>query len=162
KGIMHGMPVSVKDIINIKNEPTTCASGININNVAKENAEIINNLEDSGAIIIGKENMHSLDYGFTGDVSYFGAVKYHLNTTSIACGSSAGSAASVASNASFASVGSDTGGSIRIPAACCGVVGMKPSFGLVSRSGTVSLSSTLDTLGPITKNVEDNFMMMNA
>jgi len=162
KGIMHGMPVSVKDIINIKNEPTTCASGININNIAKENAEIINNLEDSGAIIIGKENMHSLAYGSTGDVSYFGAVKNPLNTTRIAGGSSAGSAASVASNASFASVGSDTGGSIRIPAACCGVVGMKPSFGLVSRSGTVSLSSTLDTLGPITKNVEDNFTMLNA
>src|SRR5690625_3490714 len=106
--------------------------------------------------------MHSLAYGSTGDVSYFGAVKNPLNLNKITGGSSSGSAAAVASDLSYGSVGSDTGGSIRIPAACCGVVGMKPTFGLVSRFGTISLVPSLDTFGPITKTVEYNTFMLEA
>lgn len=162
KGLLHGIPIGVKDLIHLKGTPTTTGSRIHLNFKPEYNAEIVDNLKRNGAIIIGKENMHSLAYGSTGDVSNFGPAKNPLNTDMITGGSSSGSAAAVASHMSFGSIGSDTGGSIRIPAAMCGVVGMKPTFGLVSRKGTVSLSSTLDTLGPITRTVEDNSILLDA
>lgn len=162
KSPLHGVPVGVKDIINVKGTATTCASALNINNISADDAEIVKRLKNSGAIIFGKENMHSFAYGSTGDISYFGPVKNPLDHSKIAGGSSSGSSAAVASDLSFGSVGSDTGGSIRIPAAFCGVVGMKPTFGSISRYGTVSLAPTLDTLGTITKTVQDNALMLES
>ena len=159
---MHGIPFGIKDLIDFKGVPTTCGSKLKLDDVPTQDAEIVEQLKNNGAIIIGKENMHSLAYGSTGDVSHFGAVKNPLNLEKISGGSSSGSAAAIASNIGYGSIGSDTGGSIRIPSACCGVVGMKPTFGLVSRQGAVSLAPTLDTLGPITKNVIDNSLILNA
>src|SRR5690625_1932982 len=161
KGSLHGIPVGIKDLIHVKDTRTTCATKLKVNaEVSSFDAEIVNRLKNKGAIILGKENMHTLAYGSTGDVSHFGAVKNPLNHTKITGGSSSGSAAAVADHLTYGSIGSDTGGSIRIPAACCGVVGMKPTFGLVSRYGAVSLAPTLDTLGPITRTVLDNAMML--
>lgn len=163
KGPLHGIPVGIKDLIHMKGFRTTCGTKLMIKEgISNFNAEVVERLHDHGAIIIGKENMHTLAYGSTGDVSHFGPVKNPLNINKITGGSSSGSAAAVASNISYGSIGSDTGGSIRIPAACCGVVGMKPTFGLVSRYGVVSLAPTLDTLGPLTRNVLDNAMILEA
>jgi len=162
RGPLHGIPISLKDLIHLRGVVTSTGSKLNFEQVANNNAEIVNNLKNNGAIIIGKENMHSLAYGSTGDVSFFGPVKNPVNTNKISGGSSSGSAASVASYMSYGSIGSDTGGSIRIPAAMCGVVGMKPTYGLVSRIGTVSLSPTLDTLGPITRTVKGNALLLEA
>ena len=162
KGILHGIPLSVKDLIDVRGVPTTAGSKIYSDQIPNHDANVIVKLKNAGAILIGKENMHSLAYGSTGDVSYFGPVKNPLNTRKISGGSSSGSAASVASNMSFGSIGSDTGGSIRIPSALCGVVGMKPTFGLVNKHGTFSLSPTLDTLGPITRTVKDNAILLEA
>lgn len=162
KGPLHGIPVGIKDLIHLKGYRTTCGSALKSEETASFHAEIVGRLEHSGAIIIGKENMHSLAYGSTGDVSHFGPAKNPLNHKLITGGSSSGSAAAVAGNLSYGSIGSDTGGSIRIPAAYCGVVGMKPTFGLVSRYGTASFAPTLDTLGPITRTVEDNSFLLEA
>src|SRR5690625_236005 len=129
KGSLHGIPVGIKDLIHFKDYQTTCGTKLKVKDeVSSFNAEIVDRMNDNGAIILGKENMHTLAYGSTGDVSYFGATKNPLNHNKITGGSSSGSAAAVASNLSYGSIGSDTGGSIRIPAACCGVVGMKPTF----------------------------------
>lgn len=162
KSSLHGIPVGIKDLIHLNGVRTTCGSALKLHEVPNYDAAIVERLKNNGAIIMGKENMHSLAYGSTGDVSYFGPAKNPLNRNKITGGSSAGSAASVAGDLSYGSVGSDTGGSIRIPAACCGVVGMKPTFGLVSRFGTVSLAPSLDTFGPITKTVKDNAYMLEV
>ncbi|GAA0365612.1 amidase [Alkalibacterium iburiense] len=162
KGPLHGVPIGLKDIIHFKGTYTTSGSQLFANRLSKEDADVVNRLNDSGAIIIGKENMHSLAYGSTGDVSHFGPIKNPFNFEKIAGGSSSGSAAGVSSYFSYGSIGSDTGGSIRIPAALCGVVGMKPTFGLISRVGVESLVPTLDTLGPITRTVEDNALLLDA
>ncbi len=162
KGALHGIPIGVKDIINLKGTKTTSGSNLFLNNMSDYDAEVVCRLKSAGAIIIGKENMHSLAYGSSGSVSHFGPVKNPLNTNKMPGGSSSGSAASVALGLSYGSIGSDTGGSIRIPAACCGVVGMKPTFGLISRFGVVSLAPSLDTLGPITRTVKDNAIMLEA
>lgn len=162
KGPLHGVPISLKDIINLRTTKTTCGSLLNAENKPNYDAEVAKHLISNGAIIIGKENMHSLAYGSTGDISHYGPVKNPSDLNKISGGSSSGSAASVASNLSYGSIGSDTGGSIRIPAACCGIVGMKPTLGSISRKGTVSLAPSLDTLGPLTKNVYDNYLMFQT
>lgn len=162
KGPLYGVPIGLKDIIHFKGTYTTSGSELFANRLSKEDADVVTRLNQSGAIIIGKENMHSLAYGSTGDVSHYGPIKNPFNFEKIAGGSSSGSAAGVSSYFSYGSIGSDTGGSIRIPAALCGVVGMKPTFGLISRVGVESLVPTLDTLGPITRTVEDNALLLDA
>jgi aspartyl-tRNA(Asn)/glutamyl-tRNA(Gln) amidotransferase subunit A len=155
RGPMHGVPISVKDLIDVSGQPTTAASRVRAHHVASRDATVVRRLRQAGAIIIGKTNLHEFALGTTNEISAYGPVKNPHDLSRVPGGSSGGSAAAVAAGMGFASIGSDTGGSIRIPAAACGVVGLKPSLGEVPTDGVVQLSSTLDNVGPITRNVED-------
>jgi aspartyl-tRNA(Asn)/glutamyl-tRNA(Gln) amidotransferase subunit A len=155
RGPLHGMPISIKDLVDIAGQPTTAGSRVRDGHVATHDAPIIERLRAAGAVLIGKTNIHEFALGPTSDESAFGPVLNPHDTTRVAGGSSGGSAVAVATGMGEASIGSDTGGSIRIPAAACGVVGLKPSFGEVSTEGVVPLSYTLDHVGPITRSVAD-------
>ena len=149
RGALHGQPISVKDLIDIKGSATTAASRVRARHVAREDAEVITRLRNAGAVIIGKTNMHEFALGTTSDESAYGAVRNPHNRNHSPGGSSGGSAAAVAAGMGWASIGTDTGGSIRIPAAACGVVGLKPTFGEVPMTGIVPLSVSLDHVGPL-------------
>src|SRR5689334_11368662 len=155
RGPLRGMPISIKDIIDVAGQPTTAASRVRAGHVATTDAPVVQRLREAGAVLIGKTNLHEFAIGTTSDESAFGAIHNPHDTSRSAGGSSGGSAAAVACGMGEASIGSDTGGSIRIPAAACGVVGLKPSLGEVPTDGTVPLSSTFDHVGPITRNVAD-------
>lgn len=155
RGPLHGMPISVKDLIDVAGQPTTAGSRVRAGHVAERDAPIVTRLRAAGAVLIGKTNLHEFALGPTSDESAYGPVLNPVDTTRIAGGSSGGSAAAVATGMGVASIGSDTGGSIRIPAAACGIVGLKPSIGEVPLEGVVPLSFTLDNVGPITRNVAD-------
>ena len=155
RGPLHGMPISIKDLVDIAGQPTTAASRVRSGHIAAVDAPVVQRLREAGAVIIGKTNMHEFALGTTSDESAFGAVHNPHDVSRSAGGSSGGSAAAVACGMGEASIGSDTGGSIRIPAAACGVVGLKPSLGEVPTDGTVPLSSTFDHVGPITRSVQD-------
>ncbi|MCF8563169.1 amidase [Alicyclobacillus tolerans] len=159
---LHGVPIALKDLIDVTGVPASCGSEVYKDYVPSVDAEIVTRLQNAGAIIVGKLNMHEFAYGTTGDRSYFGAVRNPHNANKITGGSSSGSGAAVANHSVFAAIGSDTGGSIRIPASCCGIVGMKPTFGLVSKHGAKALSWSLDHLGPMTRTVKDNAAMLNS
>jgi len=161
KGYFHGIPIGLKDLIHVKGIKTTFGSEIYHDFVPDYDAEIVKRLEHAGAIIVGKLNMHACAYGATGDRSFYGPVKNPHNLNKIAGASSSGSGASVAASMLYASIGSDTGGSVRLPASCCGIVGMKPTFGRVSKHGAMPLCPTLDHLGPMTRTVTDNALMLN-
>jgi aspartyl-tRNA(Asn)/glutamyl-tRNA(Gln) amidotransferase subunit A len=162
RGPLHGVPVALKDIIYTRGVRTTMGSALYSGHVPDHCATVARKLEEAGSILIGKTNTHEFAYGPTGDRSYFGATKNPHDTRRITGGSSGGSGAAVAANLCYGALGSDTGGSIRIPAALCGIVGMKPTFGRVSKSGVFPLSWTLDHVGPISRTVEDNAMMLNV
>jgi Asp-tRNA(Asn)/Glu-tRNA(Gln) amidotransferase A subunit family amidase len=155
RGRLHGIPISVKDLFDIAGQPTTAASRVLAGHVATKDATAVARLRQAGAIFLGKTNLHEFALGSTGDDSAFGPVKHPLDNRRLAGGSSSGSAVAVALLMGLASLGSDTGGSIRIPAAACGVVGLKPSLGEVPLDGAVPLSVTLDHAGPITRSVGD-------
>jgi aspartyl-tRNA(Asn)/glutamyl-tRNA(Gln) amidotransferase subunit A len=155
RGPLHGIPISIKDLIDIAGFPTTAASKIRAGHLATDDAPVIRLLRSSGAVIIGKTNLHEFALGPTNEDSAYGPVRNPVDVSRISGGSSGGSAAAVATGMGLASIGSDTGGSIRIPAAACGVVGLKPSYGEVSVDGAVPLSKSLDTVGPITRSVAD-------
>jgi aspartyl-tRNA(Asn)/glutamyl-tRNA(Gln) amidotransferase subunit A len=155
RGSLHGMPISIKDLIDIAGQATTAGSRVRDGYIATYDAPLIKRLRDAGAVLIGKTNIHEFALGPTSDESAFGPVLNPHDTTRVAGGSSGGSAVAVATGMGEASIGSDTGGSIRIPAAACGVVGLKPTFGEVSCEGVVPLSYTLDHVGPITRSVAD-------
>lgn len=155
RGRLHGMPISIKDLIDIAGQPTTAASRVRADHVATNDAPVVQRLREAGAVLIGKTNMHEFALGTTSDESAFGAVHNPHDVSRSAGGSSGGSAAAVACGMGEASIGSDTGGSIRIPAAACGVVGLKPSLGEVPTEGAVPLSFTFDTIGPLTRSVDD-------
>jgi aspartyl-tRNA(Asn)/glutamyl-tRNA(Gln) amidotransferase subunit A len=128
--------------------------------VPNYDATVVEKLQEAGAIIVGKLNTHQFAYGPTGDRSYFGPARNPYDSTKITGGSSAGSGAAVAAALCYAALGTDTGGSVRIPASCCGIVGMKPTFGRVSKHGVFPLSWTLDHMGPMTRTVEDNALLL--
>jgi aspartyl-tRNA(Asn)/glutamyl-tRNA(Gln) amidotransferase subunit A len=162
RGPLHGIPIGLKDLICTKNIKTTMGSQIYKDFVPVYDATVVEKLKRAGAVIIGKLNTHQFAYGPTGDRSYFGAVKNPHDLTKMSGGSSSGSGAAVSAGLCYAALGTDTGGSIRIPSACCGIVGMKPTFGRVSKYGVYPLSYTLDHVGPMTRTVFDNAVLLNV
>jgi aspartyl-tRNA(Asn)/glutamyl-tRNA(Gln) amidotransferase subunit A len=162
RGPLHGIPVALKDLIDTAGVRTTVASKVFENRVPKEDAEVVRRLREAGAVILGKNNLHEFAYGGSSLVSYFGDVRNPRNAEHIAGGSSGGSAAAVAAGLCYAAIGTDTAGSIREPAALCGSVGLKPTYGRVSARGVVPLSWSLDHVGPITASVGDAAIVLQA
>jgi aspartyl-tRNA(Asn)/glutamyl-tRNA(Gln) amidotransferase subunit A len=162
RGPLHGIPIGLKDLIDTAGVRTTAASAVFLDRVPSEDAEVVKKLKAAGAIIIGKQNLHEFAYGGSSLISHFGPVRNPVNPKFIAGGSSGGSAAAVASGMCYAAIGTDTAGSIREPAALCGVVGFKPSYGLVSARGVIPLAVSLDHVGPITRSVEDASILLDA
>ena len=162
RGALHGVPISVKDLLDMRGLPTTAASRVRDGHVADRDAPAIAHLRQAGAVIVGKTNLHEFAFGTTSEDSAYGPVRNPCDPLRSPGGSSGGSAASVAAGMALASIGSDTGGSIRIPAAACGIVGLKPSFGEVSCDGVVPLSRTLDHVGPLTQTVADAALLYHV
>ena len=162
RGPLHGIPISVKDLIDVAGMPTTAASNVRPRTPATRDAATVRNLKRAGAIILGKCNLHEFAFGTTGEDSAFGPTRNPHDTTRSPGGSSGGSAAAVATGMSVASIGTDTGGSIRIPSAACGTVGLKPGFGELSVDGVVPLSGSLDHIGPLCRSVRDAWVMYRA
>jgi aspartyl-tRNA(Asn)/glutamyl-tRNA(Gln) amidotransferase subunit A len=162
RGPLHGIPYSLKDVFATKGIRTTCGSKIFAEHVPDRDSAVYGKLREAGAVLMGKNGMHELAYGITSNNPHFGTIRNPRNTECIPGGSSGGSAVAVASDQVFFSIGTDTGGSIRLPAAYCGCVGLKPTSGRVSRYGIVPLDFSLDHAGPLTRTARDAALVMNA
>jgi aspartyl-tRNA(Asn)/glutamyl-tRNA(Gln) amidotransferase subunit A len=162
RGPLHGIPIGLKDILDTAGLRTTAASALYKDRIPTEDAEVVRRLRAAGAIILGKQNLHEFAYGGSSLISWFGEVRNPWDITRLTGGSSGGSAASVAAGLGFAAVGTDTAGSIRLPAAYCGVVGLKPTYGRVSARGVVPLSWSYDHVGPIVNSVYDAALMLQV
>jgi len=155
RGPLHGIPISLKDNIYTEGIRTTAGSKILKDFIPQRDAEVVVQLKEAGAVILGKTNMHEFAYGVTSNNPHFGLVRNPWDLARIPGGSSGGSAAAVAAGLCYGSIGTDTGGSIRIPASLCGVVGLKPTWGRISCEGVVPLSPSLDCTGPLARSVRD-------
>jgi aspartyl-tRNA(Asn)/glutamyl-tRNA(Gln) amidotransferase subunit A len=161
RGPFHGIPIALKDNIDTAGVRTTGASQLFKDRVPTEDAEVVRRLKNAGAILLGKLNLHEFAYGGTSAVTYFGPVHNPWDPTLTPGGSSGGPGAAVAADLCFASMGTDTAGSVRIPASYCGIVGLKPTYGRVSIRGIIPLSWSLDHAGPMCKTVEDTAILLN-
>ncbi len=162
RGPLHGIPVALKDLIDTAGTRTTAASALFEHRVPIEDAEVVERLRRAGAVFLGKNNLHEFAYGGSSLVSFFGDVRNPRNSAHIAGGSSGGSAAAVAAGLCYAAIGTDTAGSIREPAALCGCVGIKPTYGRVSARGVIALSWSLDHVGPLAATVGDAAAVLQA
>jgi aspartyl-tRNA(Asn)/glutamyl-tRNA(Gln) amidotransferase subunit A len=156
------VPVSLKDIIDLQGVATTAASKVRDGHVALEDSTVVARLREAGAVFLGKANLHEFAFGTTNEDSAFGAARHPLDPNRSPGGSSGGSAAGVMDGMAYTSIGTDTGGSVRIPAAACGLVGLKPSLGEVPLDGIVPLSPTMDHVGPLCRSVEDAGLVLDA
>jgi len=159
-GLLHGIPIALKDVFDVKGKPTTYACKAFLQNIAKEDATVVKRLKKEGAIILGKLNLHEIAYGPTSEDSYFGPCRNPWNLDHVTGGSSGGSAAAVAASLCAASLGTDAGGSIRVPSSFCGIVGLKPTYARVSRYGSGVCSWSLDHVGPMVKRVKDAELLL--
>ena len=162
RGPLHGIPISLKDNIYTKNVGTTAGSKILKDFVPQHDARVVAQLKETGAVILGKTNLHEFAYGVTTNNPHFGATRNPWDFSRIPGGSSGGSAAAVAAGLCYGSIGTDTGGSIRIPAALCGIVGLKPTFGRVSVADVIPLSPRLDCVGPLARSAADAALLLDA
>jgi len=165
RGVLHGIPLAIKDLFDVRGVPTTAGSPLLKDNVAQDDAFVVKQLREAGAIFLGKLNLHEWALGVTGVNPHFGPSRNPWNTAYITGGSSSGSGAALAAELCYGSLGSDTGGSIRIPSSLCGVVGLKPTYGRVSVRGVLPLSWSLDHVGPMARSIDDLdalFRIINA
>ena len=162
RGPLHGIPIALKDLVETTGVRTTAASALCKGFVSAKDAEVARRLRAAGAICVGKTNLHEFAYGGSSAISHFGPVRNPWDETRSPGGSSGGSAVAVATGMCFAAIGTDTGGSIRQPAAYCGIVGLKPTYGRVSADGVVPLSLTFDHVGPMTRTVRDAALVLAA
>jgi aspartyl-tRNA(Asn)/glutamyl-tRNA(Gln) amidotransferase subunit A len=162
RGMLHGVPLALKDLIDTAGVRTTAASALHKDRVPAQDAEVVRRLREAGAVILGKNNLHEFAYGGSSLVSHFGDIHNPWDPRRIAGGSSGGSAAAVAAGLACAAIGTDTAGSIREPAAMCGCVGLKPTYGRVSSRGVIPLSPSLDHVGPLAATVEDAAIVLRA
>lgn len=162
RGPLHGIPIALKDLIDTAGVRTTAASALYKDRVPAHDAEVVRRLRTAGAVIIGKNNLHECAYGGSSLVSYFGDVRNPRDPERIAGGSSGGSAAAVVARMAYAAIGTDTAGSVREPAALCGCVGLKPTYGRISIRGVIPLSISLDHIGPLARSVSDAAIVLQA
>jgi aspartyl-tRNA(Asn)/glutamyl-tRNA(Gln) amidotransferase subunit A len=162
RGPLHGIPIALKDLIDTAGTRTTAASELFAKRIPDQDAEVVRRLRRAGAVIVGKNNLHEFAYGGSSLVSFFGEVHNPRNTAHVAGGSSGGSAASVVAGLCYAAIGTDTAGSIREPAALCGCVGIKPTYGRVSARGVIPLSWSLDHVGPLSATAADAAIVLQA
>ncbi|MCC6362889.1 MAG: Asp-tRNA(Asn)/Glu-tRNA(Gln) amidotransferase GatCAB subunit A [Bryobacterales bacterium] len=162
RGPLHGIPIALKDVFETKGIRTTCGSRLFYDYVPQRDAAVAERLEAAGCVLLGKTGMHELAYGVTSTNPHFGAIHNPWNRDHVPGGSSGGSGAAVAASMAFMAMGTDTGGSIRIPAAFCGTVGLKPTYGRVSRYGVLPLDFSLDHMGPLTRSVHDAALVLQA
>ena len=162
RGPLHGIPIALKDLFDTQGVRTTGGSKVLADRVPDADCTVVANLRRAGAVLLGKLNLHEFAFGVTSVNPHYGPARNPWDTARITGGSSGGSGAATAAGMCFAALGSDTGGSVRIPACLCGIVGLKPTYGLVSRRGVLPLSWSLDHVGPMARTVEDAALMLNA
>jgi len=160
RGPLHGIPIALKDLLDTAGVRTTAGSAVFADRVPAEDCEVARRLKAAGAVLVGKTNLHEFAYGGSGVIGHFGPVRNPWDRERITGGSSSGSAAAVAAGMCFAAIGSDTSGSIRLPAAYCGIVGIKPTYGLVPLRGVIPLSWSYDHVGPMARSVRDTALVL--